>query len=360
MKFNRYPDEVREDLKDARINVLERLVEVANNEKCNIFAIAGDLFDKISSIPKQDISRIIRILNEFEGECILVLPGNHDYDNGMTSLWTTFKENLTDKIILLNENKSYNLSNYDIEAIIYPAYCNSKHSSENNLSWIKDIEERLDVKWHIGIGHGALQGLSPDIQNKYFNMSENELSGLGFDLWLLGHTHIAYPKAEEVTNHRIFNAGTPEPDGMDCNHGGNAWVITLDENKKIHAIAIETGKFRFYDLEFKVTEEKDFEKIKNQILSGTSTDNLVRLRLNGNIAKDLFENKLNFYDELRKEVKYLEIEDGNLGVKISKEVVENQFTKGSFPYQLLNSLSKDEKDEEALQLAYELIMEVKE
>ncbi len=360
MKFNRYPDGVREELKEARINILKKLVQQANDENCNIFVVAGDLFDKISNIPKQDIVKVINILDDFQGECVLVLPGNHDYDNGMTSLWTTFKDNITDKIVLLNENRPYDLMDYDVPAIVYPAFCNSKHSSENNLSWIKNIEDKPDGRWHIGVGHGALQGLSPDLENKYFNMTENELDGINLDLWLLGHTHIAYPRVTGATNHRIFNAGTPEPDGMDCKHGGSAWIISVDEEGKVNPKMIETGIFRFYDLEFKVEEEKDFDKIKKELLSEGHPNSLIRLKLQGRIEEDLFEYRKSFYDELRKELKYLDVDDTNLGVIISKDLIENEFTKGSFPYQFLESLSEDDSDEEALQLAYELIMEVKE
>ncbi len=359
MKFNRYPDDIRQDLKEARFNILDRLVNRANEEKCNIFAIAGDLFDKISKISKQDIVRVIRSLDKFEGQCVLVLPGNHDYDNGMTGLWTTFLDNLSDKILLLNENRAYHLSNYDLDVIIYPAYCNSKHSSENNLSWIREIKEKAEGKLHIGIAHGALQGLSPDLDNRYFNMSEDELNELKLDLWLLGHTHIPYPNAPEVTDHRIYNAGTPEPDGMDCKHGGSAWIISIDD-KKIYSKMIETGIYRFYDLKYKIEDDRDFDNIKKEILSKNPLNSLIRLRLVGRVDEDLLEYRKNFYDEIRKKVKYLYIDDSELGVKISKDLIEREFTKGSFPYQLLENLSTDDSDEEALQLAYELIMEVKE
>ena len=93
-------------------------------------------------------------------------------------------------------------------------------------------------KYKIGISHGALKGVSPDMTDKYFKMSKDELKNLNMDLWLLGHTHLPYPFEEEITNRKIFNCGTPEPDGLDCSHFGNSWFIEIDNNKNIWRINI--------------------------------------------------------------------------------------------------------------------------
>ncbi|MTI65278.1 MAG: DNA repair exonuclease [Firmicutes bacterium] len=357
MKFNRYPEDVKELLVNARIEILERLINLANERQCDIFTIAGDLFDKISRIPKKDLMRVIKILNGFSGEVVLIIPGNHDYDNGVTELWEDFQNNITEKILLLNHNKCYDLSMFDINATIYPAFCDKKHSKENNLQWIKKLDKLPDSKFHIGMAHGALKNISPDLENKYFNMSEEELLNLNLDLWLIGHTHIPYPNNNKVKFHKVYNAGTPEPDGMDCNHEGSAWFIELDENKNVTAESVKTGRYKFMDIDYKIEDENDFKNLNRKFYS----DNiLARINLNGRIDRKLYENRYNYYNELSKKLVYLDIDDTNLGIKITKEVIEKEFTKDSFPYQFLKGLYEDSQDEDALQLAYELILEVKE
>lgn len=357
MKFNRYPEDVKGLLVNARIEILEKLVNLANERQCDIFTIAGDLFDKISRIPKKDLMKVIKILDGFSGEVVLIIPGNHDYDNGVTELWEDFQNNITEKVLLLNHNKCYDLSNFDINATIYPAFCDKKHSKENNLQWIKKLDKLPDSKFHIGMAHGALENISPDLENKYFNMSEEELLNLNLDLWLIGHTHIPYPNKNKVKFHKIYNAGTPEPDGMDCNHEGYAWFIELDENKNVTAESVKTGNYKFMDIDYKIEDENDFEKLN---IKFNSDNILARINLNGRIDKKLFENRYDYYNELSKKLVYLDIDDTNLGIKITKEVIEKEFTKNSFPYQFLKGLYEDSQDEEALQLAYELILEVKE
>ena len=38
---------------------------------------------------------------------------------------------------------------------------------------------------------------------------------------------------------KIFNPGTSEPDGLDCRHNWHAWIINLDDNKRITANLVQ-------------------------------------------------------------------------------------------------------------------------
>jgi DNA repair exonuclease SbcCD nuclease subunit len=67
MKFANYPDNIRQSLVEACFKTLEGLVEKANSEKCDLFVVAGDLFDRIS-VAKGDIARASQTLGEFQGQ----------------------------------------------------------------------------------------------------------------------------------------------------------------------------------------------------------------------------------------------------------------------------------------------------
>ena len=85
---------------------------------------------------------MIKSLDEFNGECVLIMPGNHDYDNGMINLWDTSKKNMSDKILYLNEESPFSLERYGL-MLVYPAPCHSKHSDVNNIGWIKTTKNLL-------------------------------------------------------------------------------------------------------------------------------------------------------------------------------------------------------------------------
>lgn len=351
LKFNRFPNDIKQDLIDARVENLSRLITTANGEKCQLFVIAGDLFDN-TRVAQKEVEKVVKVLSQFEGT-VLVMPGNHDYYDDMSELWKHFKKHCTDNTILLNEWKPYSLQDYHIDATIYPAYCNQKHSDQNSLGWIKDISVKPQTKWKIGIAHGSLVGLSPDLDNRYYSMSEKELEGLGMDIWLLGHTHIPYPFEKEVYNRRVFNGGTPEPDGLDCKHGGHAWLISINEEKQIQGKQIETGSHRFYDLDRELNSMDCLDKLKKELLSGSNSKKVIRLNLSGRIEREILNELQPLYQEIRDNILHLIVDESSLKPKISNNDIQKEFTKDSFPYEILNMLM--EEDEEALQLAYDLI-----
>ena len=88
MKFARYPS-IQNELINARYETLEKMVEIANRERCELFVITGDLFDRVT-VKSVEIKKAVDILNEFAGDLVLVLPGNHDFYTGDSSL---LKEN---------------------------------------------------------------------------------------------------------------------------------------------------------------------------------------------------------------------------------------------------------------------------
>lgn len=350
MKFNSYGGEVKETLAEARFSSLESMIEKSNSLNADLFVIAGDLFNTIQ-VAKRDINRTVNILNKFNGAAVLVLPGNHDYDNGMTDLWIEFMKVPSEKIILLNEKRQYSLEDYYIDAVVYPAPCHSKHSSENSLGWIKEEGITGTSKYKIGIAHGAIEGLSADLEGNYYSMAMEELNNISVDAWLLGHTHVSYPLDEKIKDHKIFNPGTPEPDGLDFKEAGSAWYIELSDNL-VEAEKIKTGKFRFFDKKFKIDEDNDLEKVGSWALEGQPKEKIVRLTLEGSLSDEVYGDLSQFYKKLESELFYLIVQDTDLKIKVDQEIIEKEFTRGSFPYEFLNRLIHDE---EALQLAYDLI-----
>lgn len=350
MKFNNYGDGVREVLSDARFTALENMIEKSNELNSDIFVVAGDLFNSIQ-ISKRDINRTVKILDKFNGACLLVLPGNHDYDNGAMELWQEFKKIPSEKILLINEERPYHLMEYDLDIVVYPAPCHSKHSKENSLGWIREQGLLERGKYHIGIAHGALEGLSPDMEGNYYYMSMDELNSIPTDIWLIGHTHIPFPRAEKINNHKIYNAGTPEPDGLNYRDEGAAWFITLDD-ERISAEQIITGNYRFYDKDFVLDSDEDLDRIEDLVLAGNPDKKIVRLNLSGSISKEAYEDLPEFKRRLESGLFHLMINDDNLRPKINEEIIEREFTNASFPYEFLKALSQDE---EALQIAYDLL-----
>jgi predicted phosphodiesterase len=369
MKFARYP-EVQKELSEARFETLQSLVDRANGEGCSLFLVAGDLFDRVT-VPKETILRAASTLGEFQGELTAVLPGNHDfYALGSDRLWSEFESHGGDRTLVLAEKRAYPLHHYNLDASLYPAPCEGKHSERNAVGWVREVG---DGTFRVGVAHGSLMGVSPDFDQRYYPMTREELEAAGLDVWLLGHTHVRYPASPGAAD-RIFYPGTPEPDGFDCPHEGSAWIITLQKEAPaecpeprqrvaqrpaaLNARPVSAGRYRFLHRSAEIAGAADLNALGRSLTSGEYAKTLLKLSLKGRVPREHAPSIASLEEEIAKAVFYLHrpVDVSELREEITGEDIDREFTEHSFPHRLLSALSAA-GDHEALQIAYDMIRE---
>lgn len=366
-KYDRYP-EIKDQLIESRFDVLETMVNKAEAEGCELFVITGDLFDNINTVKVSDVKRVVSILAAFTGN-VIVLPGNHDYYTGEEKVWKDFEDALSSvdhNILLIKEFKPYTFDTSEEKVVFYPAYCQSNHSKENNLAWIKEADIQKDGVINVGIAHGAIQGLTPDNNKEYFLMTESELLGIGVDAWLIGHTHIPYPsdlkEDEDTVGYKIFNAGTHEQTDLHNNTDGNGFIISIKKEgaiAKVFAKRHVSGKIHFYDLDIKVKPDGDealSEAIKSSI-SDKDHNAVVRIRVSGSTKQTEYLEKDKIYKDLLGVFLTYEISDSELSEEITVGKIRDEFAETSFAASFLEALIDNPTE---LQMAYQLLQSCKE
>lgn len=355
-----YPSSLKDKLISEPLNTLERMIGIANSKKCDIFVIAGDMFDKIG-IPKAEVRKAADVLNKFAGSSVVVLPGNHDFiEESPESLWKVFREKMSEHILLLLDKKEpVKAKINDVPVVFYPGPCRTKHSSENMISWVKEVEKSKNAI-HIGVAHGSVEGLSPDMEQNYFPMTIKEMKESGTDFWLLGHTHIRYPEKNGTINPLFFMPSTPCPDGFDCFHEGYAWIIDVNDDKSLSYESVKTGHFGFKSWEREIFSGDDLDKLKEEVLRTLDKDSvLMKLKLTGKLNQNEFDLLYSFRKEVTEMLAYAEIDISSVTLKIDQEYIEKSFTRDSLPYRLLSRLAEKTENQTALQLAFDLIGESK-
>jgi len=358
MRFAGYPD-VQDELINARYKTLEKLVSLANRENCTLFVIAGDLFDR-TTLNVKDISRAARALNEFNGELIIILPGNHDYYTHDSNLWNEFSKHAGDRVLILKNPDIYDLNKYHLKIKIYAAPCSAKHSSENMIKWVNSRKNSENDSIKIGLAHGSLEGVSPDFDKTYYPMTRKELESSGLDLWLLGHTHLPWPENPDK-NSRILIPGTPEPDGFDCNHQGSAFIIDLESSSDMKVQKVSTGKYRFSINQASLYDDNDITSMKQKYTGDEFNNVVLRLILKGRLRKEELDRVEESIGLINNNVLLLQTVKDELQESITSDLINSKFTENSFPHQLLFSLleEKEEISSKSLQKAYDLIREVR-
>lgn len=367
-KYNRYVA-IKDTLIKSRFESLDAMVKRAEQEGCSLFVITGDLFDNVSSIKTSDIKKVVDTLASFSGN-VLVLPGNHDYYTGEEKLWRDFEKCLSSKannITILNEYRTYEFEVGDETAVIYPAYCQSKHSKENNLGWIKrsDIVENSAGTYNIGIAHGAIEGLTPDMKEEYFLMSEAELNAIPVDAWLIGHTHIQYPLLEDgeaADGYKIFNPGTHEQTDLHNNTEGACFIIELDKSSGSSTTKVSrviSGRVRYYDLNLVVKSDSESELYQGieQLVSNMDANSIIRITIEGSVKEAEYKDRGKIYDKLLNKFMFYEIEDSELSEELTIERIRAEYSELSFVAQLMEKLIDNPVE---LQMAYQLVNKCKE
>ena len=362
-KYDRYP-EIKEKLIKSRIDCLQDMVRKAEDEGCDFFVVTGDLFDNINSIKVGDVKNVVKILSAFNGR-VLVLPGNHDYFTGDDKVWRDFENALskTDhNITILSEFREYVFTDIgDKDVVIYPAFCQSKHSVENNLGWIKNAEIETQGRINIGIAHGALKGITPDMKEEYFLMSEEELERIPVDAWLIGHTHIAYPgdldETKETAGYKIFNAGTHEQTDLHNNSEGDCFIIRIEKNDgkpTVYAKKYISGKIRYYDIKVQLGAGMGLKEALAKEAGGYTGDSVIRVTVSGTVPRAEYEDRKSIYEEVLGEYLTYEVNENELSEEITIDTIRREFADTSFAAQFMEQLMSDPTE---LQMAYKMLQE---
>ena len=340
---------------------MQQMVRIAETEECDFFVITGDLFDRVNSINKKDIDRIVGILEEFN-QTVLILPGNHDFFTGSEKLWKDFASRIADSsnIVLLNQYQVYSFECNNEEVLVFPAHCDSKHSKTNRLQWISEKVEPSD-SFSIGIAHGTIRGVSPDLKEEYFPMDITELNAIPVDAWLIGHTHITFPYDlpydKDVPGHTIFNAGTHEQLDSSNNTEGNALIITLDREsgiKRVFARKIHTGNIAFKKASCTIEpgETISLSRLLSEVTNGLPDRTVLELEIKGTVSEEDYSDREDLYKATLGRFLWYTVNDDELVPAITLEKIQDEYSEFSLAAQFLASLLDNPIE---VQMAYDLL-----
>lgn len=365
MKFSSHP-EVAELLADARFLALERLVSDANSQGADLLLIAGDLFDR-PRVSESVVSRAVGILSRFEGTLVAVLPGNHDYAaSDDAPPWDRFLNSVAEaksEIVLLKHAAPFELSPWELDLLLLPGPCDARHREHHAIGWAAEITpdalggfelqepgaSTSDTRTIIGVAHGSVEGVSPDLQGRYFPMRLADFARTQAHLWVVGHTH-APAEIETRPGQRLIIPGTPEPDGFDCAIEGGYSLIRADSGRVIEHVRRRVGGYRFLD--------RTVDPATPDALSSVDTDferfdrgsTLIRLTLKGTLASEEVAELREMIARWTEEFLLCRIDDSGVTEELTRKRIDSEYPADSFPHRLLLSLVES-GDEEAAQVA---------
>ena len=143
-------------MKEARLNVVDRLAHIATENSASHILIAGDVFD--AGTPEESaIRQFLEKLEAASETFWVLLPSNHD-PLASETLWARLETRKPANVLLATKGRSINLNE---NVTLLPSPGEVKRPGEDTTRWM-DEEPVIDGQIRIGLAHGAVLSFGED------------------------------------------------------------------------------------------------------------------------------------------------------------------------------------------------------
>jgi hypothetical protein len=241
----------------------------------------------------------------------------------------------------------------DFRVRFYACPCPSKHSKQHTIGWVADTDKESEVI-HIGIAHGNVEGLGLDADQRYFNMSEEDMRGAGVHTWLLGHIHVPAPAPGTTGRPLYFMPGIHTPDSVKTTHPGHAWWIELGADGSCRHEQLTSGGVRFVRLRLSLEDGAGIEDLRVVCESLDASNTVLDLQLTGRLKEEELSELNQLLDEMKSRFLHLTREQ-DIAQVLDAAGIASRFPDGTLPNKLLLELLTDESNAGDAHLALDII-----
>ena len=320
--------------------IFKKVIEYIKENKIEYLFISGDLYEH-QHIRKSTIEYINNLFKEIENTKIFISPGNHD-PFLKKSYYTTFNWN---KNVYIFGSKIEKVELQEVD--IYGYGFDDFYCSNANIANIEiDNEEKINIL----VIHGTLDGSNAE-DMQYNSMSTTMLKQKGFNYIAMGHIHKNNFKEES----NIIYPGSTISLGFDelGEHGMIVGEINNNENKLEF---IKLDETEFVEKEINCTEINSVEELIEKINEIKIEENkLYKIILNG---KRNFE--INIYNLYKYELneRIIKIKNKTKPNFNLEEISRENTLRGLFVKEIIQEIKNKNYDEEIIEQALEIGMEI--
>ena len=304
MTFPSFGAEARLRLTRARLEVVDRILGLAERHDAHGVLCAGDLFDDPDP-PRQWWEGLADTLRarRWSERPVFLLPGNHDplTQNGVYSLAHPFRAALPSWVHVVDRD------DYRFElaegAMLYAAPCRSRSESRDLALSLLPRREPGDARIRIGMVHGQTFDL-PGCQMN-FPIGRGVAESKGLDYLAIGDTH-SYRDVTPESHAPTVYPGAPEPTHFGEKNPGHAVVVYFPKDRRRRALVREEPVAHYSWEVATVTSLEELERLAARDLS----QHVLRLVLDLKANVDEFD----AIERLLVELEGTEAQHGKVGV----------------------------------------------
>ena len=214
------PD-AREYLSAARVETIEKILELAKEENVDVILAAGDLFEYPRPTPEVTAA-VAKVLQRSKVP-IYAIPGNHDL-YGSSSVWNTPEFRAIEHFHLHHEQTQTEISE---GVFLHSIPVNNIYSIQPQDELLKDVSDEDGV--HIVMAHAhdvAVSTFGAHEDGIRLPIDSSKVIGKGYSLLILGHWH----SWKEVQKNRVLYPGTHEQTKFGERDAGYVAIIDVPED----------------------------------------------------------------------------------------------------------------------------------
>lgn len=245
--FGRFPQEVRNALAEARLDVIDRLGAAAQVSGATHVVVAGDVFDNVEPgdrIVTQALSRMERVPVTW-----WLMPGNHDHARA-GGLWSRVRGRAPGSVRIVDTPEPMEMEE---GAWLLPAPLQHRKTVSDPTAAIVDMATPPGAL-RIGLAHGSITefGAAGDSANL---IPPDRAKSAGLDYLALGDWHGFLTVGE-----RTAYSGTPEIDRFGRDDPGGCIGASLRSNAAPELQRIETGRYLWLSRHWNVESMEDLDR----------------------------------------------------------------------------------------------------
>ena len=226
-------------------------VDLAIEERVDLFLIAGDLFDS-NVQPRRSVERVAAELGRLAGAKIrsVIVPGTHDvYDR--SSIYRTYdiaalSGTSGDFVTVLTPDRSH-VHLRACDAVVFGPCFPTKRAPHSPL---QDLDTTIvpEATYRVGVLHASV-AIPGKTDRDEVVVTTDEIAASGLDYLALGHWHAAQQaKAGSVT---YAYPGAPEPVAVDQDRAGSVLLVEIAPGTDRRTVTVterQVGRTRFEKL----------------------------------------------------------------------------------------------------------------
>ncbi len=224
-------------LAEARFKAVERIADLASQQRLDLVLVAGDVFDA-QGVSDKTIRRLFNAMAGFTGRWVLI-PGNHDAALA-ESVWTRAAriKAIPDQVSVCLQAQPLLLDSLGLA--ILPAPLTQRNSYDDPTENFAGSATPAGML-RVGLAHGSVQGLLAEGIDSSNPIAARRAEQASLDYLALGDWH-----GTKQVDARSWYSGTPEPDRFKANDSGQVLRVELTEPGALPTVtAIRVGQYRW-------------------------------------------------------------------------------------------------------------------